>query len=412
MTTYLNLRSGNSGTPFLGENENDTLLWSVAQGAWYVGPGGGGGGAVASVFGRTGVVVAATGDYDSDQVDNVSSVAGATVSDALENLISAPAGQIGGTSSAPTITGVTDENGDQLHVQIIPEGTYLRRVGDEIVGATPAGGVSSVFGRTGDIVAEEGDYVATEVGNDSTYVGGSTVGDALDNVADVQNVNVATTGNVALTGTPANIDAGYTLVDDVSLILVWKNTDADENGVYIYNSGGAWTRAPRWSTAASFRTAQPFEILSGNTLGGRTAWVKLAPNVLDTDDVIFNVALVISEPTADNQTLQYAASTNDMRPAGVKTYQLGDADETVDLTDGSCMQLKVQLTQARTITIGNTGAAQDRAMTFDLRVVLAFPLTINNALNQQIRQFPAGARWFGGAVFSGQWLGLPYQEAT
>jgi hypothetical protein len=41
---------------------------------------------VDSVFSRTGAVVAVAGDYDSDQVDNASTVTGATVSDALEQL--------------------------------------------------------------------------------------------------------------------------------------------------------------------------------------------------------------------------------------------------------------------------------------------------------------------------------------
>jgi hypothetical protein len=310
------------------------------------------------------------------------------------------------------VIGITDDSSAELAIGVIPDGAYLRRSGATIEGDVPVGGVSSVFGRNGAVVAEEGDYVASLVGNDSSYVAGATVDEALDNVADMQNVDVATTGNVALTGTPANIDAGVTLVNGVTIILVWKNTDASENGPYIYNSGGAWTRAPRWNTAASFRTAQPFEILGGNTLGGRTAWVKLPPVVLGTDDIIFNVALVIEEPTADNQTLQYALSTNDMQPAGIKTYQLSDADETVDLSDGSCFQLKTQLTQARTITLGNTGATQDRAITFDIRVTLAFPLTVENALAQEVRVFPAGSKWYGGAVFSGQWLPLPYQEAT
>lgn len=43
-------------------------------------------GLVDSVFGRTGDVIAQAGDYDSDLITNVSSVAGATVSDALEQL--------------------------------------------------------------------------------------------------------------------------------------------------------------------------------------------------------------------------------------------------------------------------------------------------------------------------------------
>jgi len=48
-----------------------------------------GGGAVDSVFGRTGDVVAASGDYDASQIDNDSGVAGAFVDDALDNLDSA-----------------------------------------------------------------------------------------------------------------------------------------------------------------------------------------------------------------------------------------------------------------------------------------------------------------------------------
>lgn len=43
-------------------------------------------GAVSSVFGRIGAVVAVTGDYDSDEIDNSSTVVGASVSDALDNL--------------------------------------------------------------------------------------------------------------------------------------------------------------------------------------------------------------------------------------------------------------------------------------------------------------------------------------
>lgn len=48
--------------------------------------GGGGSGAVDSVFGRTGVVTAVTSDYDASQIDNDSSVSGATVADALDNM--------------------------------------------------------------------------------------------------------------------------------------------------------------------------------------------------------------------------------------------------------------------------------------------------------------------------------------
>jgi hypothetical protein len=81
---FLQLRSGNSGPAFQGENQNDTLLWDTTERKFFVGPSSGAG--VTSWNGRTGVVVPQSGDYDSDEVDNASTVAGASVSDALEHL--------------------------------------------------------------------------------------------------------------------------------------------------------------------------------------------------------------------------------------------------------------------------------------------------------------------------------------
>lgn len=133
MTQFLQLRSANSGAPFVGENQNDTVLWDATERAWFVGPGGGGG-AVSSVFGRIGAVVAATGDYDGDQVDNVSTVPGASLSDALDYLLA------------------------------------------------NAGAVASVFGRVGIVVAATGDYDGDQVDNVST-VPGASISDALEALA-------------------------------------------------------------------------------------------------------------------------------------------------------------------------------------------------------------------------------------
>lgn len=89
-----------------------------------------GGGAVTSVFGRIGAVVAALGDYAASLVNNDSSVAGTTVKDALNTL-------------------------------------------------KAASGVSSVFSRTGAVVAALNDYAASLINNDSS-VTGATVKDALN----------------------------------------------------------------------------------------------------------------------------------------------------------------------------------------------------------------------------------------
>jgi hypothetical protein len=99
--------------------------------------GGGGGSTVVSVFGRTGTVAAAAGDYDASQLDNDSAVSGATVKDALNTLASGLSGKQesdadltalagisaagllvrtgAGTAAARTLTGsngVTVSNGD------------------------------------------------------------------------------------------------------------------------------------------------------------------------------------------------------------------------------------------------------------------------------------------------------------
>lgn len=84
---------------------------------------------VTSVFGRTGVVIAALNDYLASQVDNDSSVPGATVKEALDSL--------GGAA------------------------------------------VSSVFGRSGVVVALPSDYDASQIDNDS-LVPGAFVDDALN----------------------------------------------------------------------------------------------------------------------------------------------------------------------------------------------------------------------------------------
>ncbi len=78
------------------------------------------GGAVSSVFTRTGAVVAVLSDYDASQVDNDSGVAGATVADALDTLdAEGPFMPTGGGTFTGNVTHNADltlSNGNQLNL--------------------------------------------------------------------------------------------------------------------------------------------------------------------------------------------------------------------------------------------------------------------------------------------------------
>ena len=108
-------------------------------------------GAVTSAFGRTGAVTAQAGDYTFAQI-------GGTVS---AGQLPAPGGDLNGTITGVRVTGLQNR----------PVGTSVPSTGQALVwdGAqwTPqsvSGGVSSVFGRSGAIAAQAGDYSFPQIG--------------------------------------------------------------------------------------------------------------------------------------------------------------------------------------------------------------------------------------------------------
>nr|NIT75520.1 hypothetical protein [Thermoplasmata archaeon]NIY01891.1 hypothetical protein [Thermoplasmata archaeon] len=70
---------------------------------------------VDSVHGRTGAVVAATSDYDASQIDNDSGVAGATVKDALDALDARDEGQVDLKNKVSSPTIATQEDWNRYH---------------------------------------------------------------------------------------------------------------------------------------------------------------------------------------------------------------------------------------------------------------------------------------------------------
>jgi hypothetical protein len=146
---------------------------------------GSGGGAVTSVFARIGAVVAALNDYAASLVSNDSSVAGSTVKDALNTLLAA----IAAIPSAPvssvfTRTGAIVATLNDYAASLVSNnssvvGSTVKDALNTLLAAIPSVPVSSVFTRTGAIVATLNDYAASLVSNNSS-VTGATVKDALD----------------------------------------------------------------------------------------------------------------------------------------------------------------------------------------------------------------------------------------
>lgn len=239
-----------------------------------------GGGAVSSVFGRTGDVVAEASDYDASQIDNNSTVPGAFVSNALEyldgqidlinldgyaldsdlqdhindtaNPHATDVGNLGSGTLAelnaiitdatlddasdprtPTAHASTHESGgsdalDGYNLDLVyAPSNYISPVND-IVGEHLAaiddalansGTVTSVFGRAGDVIAVAGDYDSDQIDNVSA-ISGATVSDALETL----NSLIVGGGSGTVSGPNSTTD---------NAIAKWSGTD----GYTIQNSG-------------------------------------------------------------------------------------------------------------------------------------------------------------------------------
>jgi len=147
-------------------------------------PQGGGGGNVASVFGRTGTVAAGTGDY------SVSQVTGAAADSAVVHLAGTEtisgsktfssnvtlsgnlnvAGTINQTGTGPTQwsgqewtgTTVTVPSGMAFSLGVGSDNTFKCQLTSG-ASCMPAGAVTNVFGRTGAVVAGSGDYSVAQI---------------------------------------------------------------------------------------------------------------------------------------------------------------------------------------------------------------------------------------------------------
>lgn len=99
-------------------------------------------------------------------------------------------------------------------------------------------------------------------------------------------VNIATTENITLSGTPT-IDGQFTADGDT--ILVKDQTNKAENGIYVISSG-AWTRRSDLDESSEYETEKRVNVQNG-TINGGSIWFLSPRNsfVLGTDPIVWDV---------------------------------------------------------------------------------------------------------------------------
>lgn len=244
-------------------------------------------GSVTSVFGRSGAVVATSGDYPASKITNDSSVAGTTTKDALNTLLA-------------------------------------------------GSGVNSVFGRNGTVVAVAGDYAASKITNDSATVPGTHVSDSLDNLLlTYQSAPTVTAGRaIALT------DVGTAILANSSGSLTFtipaNATTAFKIGsrVTIINiSNGTIVISPAAGVTLQQGSAFPGAPLTSYTLDkiGTNTWQVTAQGVLDAINIT-DSGSTLGGPTVRDSINALASLTTALLneyPRG--TYNI-TGDITLDLT--------------------------------------------------------------------------------
>ena len=99
-------------------------------------------------------------------------------------------------------------------------------------------------------------------------------------------VNIATTANISLSGTPT-IDGQFTADGDT--ILVKDQDNSAENGIYVIHSG-AWTRRSDFNSSSEYESEKRVSVQNGNINGG-SSWFLVPRDsfVLGTDPIVWDI---------------------------------------------------------------------------------------------------------------------------
>jgi hypothetical protein len=202
---------------------------------------------VSSIFGRTGVVVAAASDYDASQVDNDSGVSGAFVDDALDTLAAADAAALlpkAGGEMSGNITMSSTETVDGRDLSV--DGAKLDKMFDPSTNAGTAGT----------------NVTATEYGDAHNHVTVLTLGA----VALTPNIPADTEGAGAVIYTfPAGVYVVTATHMDITSGSFGSNTNAADLGIGSLISSG---------DIATLTTAAMEDYVTGQTVANVSSFVK------------------------------------------------------------------------------------------------------------------------------------------
>lgn len=182
----------------------------------------------------------------------------------------------------------------------------------------------------------------------------------------IQDVKLASTGNVAaITGAMSIDNVAVTTSDR---ILLRAQTDASENGVYVANTSGAWTRATDQNIASEIGQSW-VHVTHGDTLIGNTYICKnYTTFTLETDDIIYEEAPQLSYDAGNGLTQTGATFSIDTDITADKTTAQSLSNKTLvspvlttpDLNGGTVDAI-TSLTVANNVDIGSF---ELRALTF------------------------------------------------